>query len=103
MVIIVKCFSKSLLNSYCLSLIEKSKGFGIVLKGMVSLPKKQKVFTVLKSPHVHSKSKDQFKITIYKRLFKFPVFFISKPNIIKFRSFIVENLPVGISVKIRFE
>jgi len=50
MVIIVKCFSKSLLNNYCLSLIEKSKGFGIVLKGMVSLPKKTKSFYGIKIP-----------------------------------------------------
>ena len=103
MVIIIKSFNKSLINDFCSNLVGQAKGFDIVLKGMVSMPKKQKVFTVLKSPHVHSKAKDQFRITIYKRLFKLPLFFISKAKIIKFRSFIVENLPVGISVKFRFE
>jgi ribosomal protein S10 len=103
MVITVKSFNKSLINNFCSSLINKSKSFNIDLKGVVNMPKKQKIFTMLKSPHVHSKSKDQFKVVIYKRLFRFPLFFVSKVKVIKFRKFITENLPVGISVEFYFK
>jgi len=34
----------------------------------VSLPKKRKYFTLLRSPHVNSKSKEHFKLERYKRL-----------------------------------
>jgi ribosomal protein S10 len=57
---------------------------------------------MLKSPHVHSKSKDQFKIIIYKRLIKLPSFFVSKIKLIKFRDFITANLPIGVSVEFHF-
>ena len=66
------------------------------------MPKKQKIFTMLKSPHVHSKSKDQFKIVIYKRLIKCPSFFVSKLKLLKFREYIYTNLPIGISVEFHF-
>lgn len=37
-------------------------------KTLVSLPKKKKIFTLIKSPHVNNKSKEHFKIEKYKRL-----------------------------------
>jgi ribosomal protein S10 len=102
MYIIVKSFNKSLINKFCSNLINKSKKFNIGFSGIVNMPKKQKIFTMLKSPHVHSKSKDQFKVVIYKRLFRFPLFFVSNVKVINFRKFITENLPVGISVEFYF-
>jgi len=102
MIIIVKSFNKSLINHFCSNLINESKDLNINLKGMVNLPRKQKIFTLLKSPHVHSKSKDQFKIVIHKRLFKLVLSLESKMKIIKFRNSIIENLPTGISIKFKF-
>jgi len=102
MYIIVKSFNKSLINKFCSNLINTSKKFNIDFSGIVNMPKKQKIFTMLKSPHVHSKSKDQFKIIIYKRLIKLPSFFVSKIKLIKFRDFITANLPIGVSVEFHF-
>ena len=34
----------------------------------IPLPTKRKVFTVLRSPHVNGKSKEQFQLDTYKRL-----------------------------------
>ncbi|XBT18151.1 MAG: 30S ribosomal protein S10 [Candidatus Shikimatogenerans sp. Tser] len=36
--------------------------------GPIFLPTKKKIFTILKSPHVHKKSREQFVFSIHKRL-----------------------------------
>ena len=41
---------------------------GISLRGPIPLPTKKKIFTVLKSPHVNKKSREQFQLSSYNRL-----------------------------------
>ena len=84
MYIIVKSFNKSLLNKFCSNLIKSSK-FNVCLNGVINMPKKQKIFTMLKSPHVHSKSKDRLRL-LFIRLIKCPSFFVSKLKLLKFES-----------------
>ena len=38
------------------------------MSGPIPLPTKRKIFTVLRSPHVNGKSKEQFQLDTYKRL-----------------------------------
>jgi small subunit ribosomal protein S10 len=40
----------------------------VTQKRIVFLPKKKKIFTLTKSPHVNNKSKEHFKIEKYNRL-----------------------------------
>ena len=40
----------------------------LTTNGVVSLPLKNIVYTVLKSPHVNKKSREQFQLSSYKRL-----------------------------------
>ncbi|WGH25752.1 MAG: 30S ribosomal protein S10 [Candidatus Shikimatogenerans bostrichidophilus] len=35
---------------------------GVTINGPIPLPTKKKVFTVLRSPHVHKKSREQFEL-----------------------------------------
>jgi small subunit ribosomal protein S10 len=64
------------LKSYDYNLIDKSaekivksvKATGAVVSGPIPLPTSKKVFTVLKSPHVNKKARDQYQICSYKRL-----------------------------------
>ena len=41
---------------------------GAIISGPVPLPTKKTVYTVLRSPHVNKKSREQFEKRIYKRL-----------------------------------
>ena len=36
----------------------------------ISFPKKKKRFTILKSPHVHKKARDQFELETHTKIFK---------------------------------
>ena len=59
--------SKTALNSYktYLNLQFSKFNFEFVL---ISLPKKRKRTTLLKSPHVNKKAREQFQVCAYKRL-----------------------------------
>ena len=61
------------LKSYDYNLVDKSadkivKTTGAVVTGPIPLPTHKKIFTVLRSPHVNKKSREQFKLCSYKRL-----------------------------------
>lgn len=49
-------------------IIKKIKQLKIAFQGPSVLPTKIKRFTVLKSPHVNKKSRDQFEMKIYKSI-----------------------------------
>jgi len=64
------------LRSYDHNLIDKSaekivksvKATGAVVNGPIPKQKKKQIYTVLRSPHVNKKSRDQFQYATYKRL-----------------------------------
>ena len=64
------------LKSYDYNLVDKSadkivktvKSTGAVVTGPIPLPTHKKIFTVLRSPHVNKKSREQFQLSSYKRL-----------------------------------
>ena len=41
---------------------------GAVVNGPIPLPTDKKIFTVLRSPHVNKKAREQFQLCSYKRL-----------------------------------
>jgi small subunit ribosomal protein S10 len=64
------------LQSYDHNLVDKSadkivktvRGTGAVVTGPIPLPTRRKIFTVLRSPHVNKKSREQFQLATHKRL-----------------------------------
>lgn len=64
------------LISYDHNLVDKSaekivktvKSTGAIVSGPIPLPTKKQIFTVLRSPHVNKKSREQFRLDTNKRL-----------------------------------
>lgn len=64
------------LQSYDHNLVDKSaekivktvRSTGAVVTGPVPLPTRKRIFTVLRSPHVNKKSREQFQLCTHKRL-----------------------------------
>ncbi|NQX81844.1 MAG: 30S ribosomal protein S10 [Flavobacteriaceae bacterium] len=64
------------LKSYDYNLVDKSaekivstvKATGATVNGPIPLPTHKKIFTVLRSPHVNKKSREQFELRSCKRL-----------------------------------
>jgi len=92
------------LKSYDYQLVDKSaekiyktvKNTGAVISGPIPLPTKRKVFSVLRSPHVNSKSKEQFQFKTYKRLLD-----IYSSNAKTIDALMKIELPSGVFVEIK--
>src|SRR5690554_7906583 len=64
------------LKSYDYNLVDKSaekivktvKTTGAVVSGPIPLPTHKRIYTVLRSPHVNKKAREQFELCSYKRL-----------------------------------
>ncbi|MBI3133562.1 MAG: 30S ribosomal protein S10 [Crocinitomicaceae bacterium] len=64
------------LQSYDHNLVDKSaekivkavKVTGAIVSGPIPLPTHKRIYTVLRSPHVNKKAREQFQLCAYKRL-----------------------------------
>lgn len=64
----LKAFDHRLLDRCTRDIVMAVKKTGAVVRGPLPLPKKRKVFTVNRSPHVDKKSREQFEIRMHSRL-----------------------------------
>jgi small subunit ribosomal protein S10 len=64
----LKSFDHKLLDVSMGELVETVKKTGATVLGPVPLPSKRELYTVLRSPFVNKKSREQFEIKTHKRL-----------------------------------
>ncbi len=64
----LKSYDHNLVDKSADKIVKTVKATGAVITGPIPLPTHRKVFTVLRSPHVNKKSREQFKLNSYKRL-----------------------------------
>lgn len=69
-------------------IIEESKNYNFNISGQIILPSKKTLFTVLRSPHIDKKARDQFEIRTYKIGFKINFENISDENLKNILTFI---------------
>ena len=72
----------------------------IYCKEPVNLPLKKIRFTVNRSYHVTSKSKEHYEIKTYNVLLDLPLVLNSIQNLKKFKIYLTSNLKTGLSLKI---
>ena len=63
----LKSYDKSLLEQWVRQIVETAIKTGAKIVGPVPLPTRIHRYTVLRSPHVDKKSREQFELRIYKR------------------------------------
>ena len=64
----LKAYDHKLLDKSSDKIIKTAKTSGAIVSGPIPLPTKRSVYTVLRSPHVDKKSREQFEMRIHKRL-----------------------------------
>ncbi|MCX7675510.1 MAG: 30S ribosomal protein S10 [Bdellovibrionaceae bacterium] len=64
----LKAFDHKLLDQSTREIVETAKQTGAKVVGPIPLPTKISRYTVLRSPHVDKKSREQFEIRTHKRL-----------------------------------
>lgn len=64
----LKSYDHNLVDKSAEKIVKTVKSTGAVVSGPVPLPTHKRIYTVLKSPHVNKKSREQFELNSYKRL-----------------------------------
>ena len=64
----LKSYDHQLLDNAVKQIVLTVKRTGSQILGPVPLPNRRKCITVLRSPHVNKKSREQFEITTHKRI-----------------------------------
>jgi len=64
----LKAYDHHLIDKSAEKIITTAKTTGALISGPIPLPTNRSVFTVLRSPHVDKKSREQFEMRIHKRL-----------------------------------
>ncbi len=88
-------FDHKLLDQSVRGIMDTAKRTGANVVGPIPLPVKINRYTVLRSPHVNKKSREQFEIRRYKRLLE-----ISEPTSQTIHQLTKLDLPVGVDVVI---
>ena len=64
----LRAYDNKILDLSTIEIVKTAKRTGAQVKGPIPLPTSLKRFTVLRSPHVDKKSREQFEIRTHKRL-----------------------------------
>ncbi|MDH3004723.1 MAG: 30S ribosomal protein S10 [Candidatus Shikimatogenerans sp. JK-2022] len=92
----LKSYDYILLEKSIKNIIKNIKYTGVKINGPIPLPTKKKKFTVLKSPHVHKKSREQFELFIHIRYLE-----IINANSITISALMKLELNSAVEVKIK--
>ncbi len=61
-------YDHRLLDESAMKIVEAAKKTGAVVSGPIPLPTEKEVFTIIRSPHKHKDSREQFERRTHKRL-----------------------------------
>ena len=76
--------------------MKTAKSTGAIISGPIPLPSKRSIYTILRSPHVNKKSREQFQTKIHKRLVDI---LNSTPKTVE--SLMKLDLPAGVDIEIK--
>ena len=92
----LKAYDHRLLDQSAQEIVETAKRTGSRIVGPIPLPTDIEKYTVLRSPHVDKKSREQFEIRTHKRLLD-----IIEPTAKTVDELKKLNLPAGVDIKIK--
>ena len=92
----LKSFDHRLIDQSAREIVDTAKRTGAQVLGPIPLPTHIQRFTVLKSPHVDKKSREQFQLSSFKRLLDI---YSSTPKTID--ALMKLELPSGVEVEIK--
>lgn len=92
----MEAYDHRVLDQSALEVVETAKRTGAKVFGPVPLPTRIERYTVLRSPHIDKKSREQFEIRTHKRLID-----IVEPTAKTMDALNKINMPAGIEIKIK--
>ena len=92
----LRAYDHILLDKSTEKIVKTAKSTGAIISGPIPLPSKRSIYTILRSPHVNKKSREQFQTKINKRLIDI---LNSTPKTVE--SLMKLDLPAGVDIEIK--
>jgi small subunit ribosomal protein S10 len=92
----MEAYDHHLLDQSAKEIVESAQRSGAKVAGPIPLPTRIERYTVLRSPHVDKKSREQFEIRTHKRIVD-----ITDPTVKTIDALGKLNLPAGVEIKIK--
>ena len=64
----LRAYDNKILDLSTIEIVNTARRTGAQVRGPIPLPTKKEIFTVLRSPHIDKKSREQFETRTHKRL-----------------------------------
>ncbi|MEO0076835.1 MAG: 30S ribosomal protein S10 [candidate division WOR-3 bacterium] len=92
----LKAYDHRLLDQSARDIVDVARRTGAIVSGPIPLPTERSLFTVLRSPHVDKKSREQFELRVHKRLIE-----ISNATREMVDALMRLEVPAGVEVEIK--
>lgn len=92
----LKAYDYRLLDKSVAEIIKNTRDTGAKIVGPIPLPTERSLYTILRSPHVNRKARDQYEMLVHKRMID-----IINPTPQTTTALKKLNLPAGVHVEIR--
>ena len=92
----LEAYDHSVLDQSASDIVDTAKRTGAIVRGPIPLPTRIERYTVLRSPHIDKKSREQFEIRTHKRVID-----IVQPTGKTIDALNKLSLPAGVDIKIK--
>ncbi len=92
----LKAYDHKVIDQAAKQIVDTALRTGASLAGPIPLPTRRSTFTVVKSPHVYKKGREQFEMRVHKRLID-----VFEPTPKTIDSLMNLSLPAGCDVEIK--
>jgi len=92
----LKAYDHKILDDSVKKILETTERTGAKISGPIPLPTEISRYTVLRSPHVHKDSREQFELRVHKRLID-----ILESNPRTIDALMELNLPMGVNIEVK--
>ena len=92
----LKAYDHNLVDQAAARIVEAAQKVGAKISGPIPMPTEKEVITILRSPHKHKDSREQFEMRTHKRVID-----IFNPSSKIVDSLMKIDLPAGVDIKIK--
>ena len=92
----LQAYDHKILDQSTIEIVNTAKRTGATIKGPITLPNTKEIYTVLRSPHIDKKSREQFETRTHKRLID-----IMEPTPQTIEALMKLDLAAGVDVEIK--
>ena len=92
----LKAYEHSVIDASAARIVDTAKRSGARVSGPIPVPTEKEIVTILRSPHKHKDSREQFEMRTHKRLID-----ILEPTPRTVESLTKLDLPAGVEIEIK--